>query len=146
MPVSLITMLISQKGFTLLEAVVAMFLIASIGMASFDWINSSLESLGRVQEHHSRQQAVRNVLAFMETVNPMEKPRGYTEMGAYTIEWEANLAMPEKDGVGHPAGISLYRLGLYDTHVRIASNKKQIAEFDLRRTGYRQVREFQINF
>lgn len=136
----------TQNGFTLLEAVVAMFLIASIGMATFDWINSSLESLGRVQEHNSRQQIIRNVLAFMETVNPMEKPRGYAEMGAYTVEWEAKLAAPEKDGVGHPAGIGLYRLGLYDTHVRIASNKKEIAAFDLRQTGYRQIREFQINF
>ncbi len=138
--------LASSPGFTLLEALVAMLLIATIGMATFDWINSSLGSLGRVQAHHLRQQAIRNALAFMEQVNPMEHPTGERKMGPYSIRWESRLTEPAKDGSGYPAGISLYKLGLYDTHIRIDINEKNIAEFDLRQVGYTQVREFRINF
>ncbi len=136
----------TNNGFTLLEALMSLLLIATIGMASFDWINSSLESLGRVQDHSLRQQAVRNALSFMESVNPMNDPSGEAKMGPYTIYWESRLAEPEKDGVGHPFGISLYRLGLYDTHIKVGINEKEIASFDLRQVGYRQVREFRINF
>ena len=32
----------TQRGFTLIEAIVAMVLIASTGMALFSWINSNL--------------------------------------------------------------------------------------------------------
>jgi general secretion pathway protein I len=135
-----------SPGFTLLEATVAMLLIATVGIAVFDWINSSLDTLSRLQEHRLGQEAVRNALSFMETVNPTEKPRGETAMGNCVIRWESRLTEPEKDGAGHPFGVSLYRLGLYDTHVQIERNKKQIAEFVLRQTGYRQAREFKLNF
>jgi general secretion pathway protein I len=133
-------------GFTLLEAMVAMLLIATVGMAVFDWINSSLDTLLRLQEHHLREQAVRNALSFMETVNPMEKPRGETVMGECIIRWDSQLTEPEKDGVGHPAGVSLYRLGLYHTHIKIETNGNQIAELVLHQVGYRQAREFKVNF
>jgi len=136
----------TNHGFTLLEAMVAMILIATVGMASFDWINSSLQSLTRVEGHRLRQEAVRNALAFMETVNPMENPAGETRMGPYAVRWNARLTEPAKDGVGHPFGVSLYRLGLYDTHVEIRADNKLMTDFDLRQVGYHQEREFRINF
>jgi len=39
-----------QRGFTLLEAVVAMVLISGAGAALFAWINSELGALARVQD------------------------------------------------------------------------------------------------
>ncbi len=123
-----------------------MLLIATIGMALFDWINSSLVTLVRVQEHHLRQQAIRNTLSFMENINPMKTPTGEAMLGDYTIKWESRLTEPVKEGAGHPFGIGLYRLGLYDIHVKIDFNEKNIANLNLRQTGYHQEREMQINF
>jgi len=136
----------TDRGFTLLEALVSMLLIASVGMASFDWINSSLENMERIEAHHLRQQAIRNALIFMETVNPTENPGGEIKMGHYTVQWNSSSAEPTKDGAGYPFGLSLYRIGLYDMHVKIDINDKEIAKFDVRRTGYRQEREFKIAF
>ena len=125
---------------------VSMLLIATVGMASFDWINTNLQSLGRIQGHRIRQTAIRNAVGFMEAVNPMENPRGETRMGKHLIRWNARLREPARDGVGPSAGIGLYRLGLYDTHVEIETDGKIIADFELRQTGYHQEREFRINF
>lgn len=136
----------TERGFTLLEALVSMLLIATAGMASFDWINSSLENMERIEAHHQRQQAVRNVLAFMESVNPAENPSAEIKMGPYTVQWDSRPAEPTKEGAGYPLGLSLYRVGLYDMHVKVNINDKKIAEFDVRRTGYRQEREFEIAF
>jgi hypothetical protein len=121
-----------------------MVLIASIGLAVFNWINNGIETLGRVQEHGERQQAIRNVLAFMRTVNPMEKPTGEAPLGAYTIRWSSNLVEPVRDGVGYPAGSSLFRLGLYDMRIGVFIDEKEIAAFNLRQVGYHQERQFQI--
>jgi general secretion pathway protein I len=136
----------TDRGFTLLEALVSMLLIATIGMASFDWINSSLENMERIEAHHLRQQAIKNALIFMETVNPMEYPSGEIKMGHYTVQWNSSSTEPAKDGAGYPFGLSLYHIGLYDMHVKIDINDKEIAKFDVRRTGYRQEREFKIAF
>jgi len=136
----------TDRGFTLLEALVSMLLIASIGMASFDWINSSLENMERIEAHHLRQQAIRNALIFMETVNPMEYPSGEIKMGHHTVKWDSRSVEPTKDGAAYPFGLSLYRIGLYDMHVKININDKEIGRFDLRRVGYRQEREFKIAF
>ncbi len=39
-----------QHGFTLIEAIVALVLIATAGMALFSWINSNIITLNRIQE------------------------------------------------------------------------------------------------
>lgn len=136
----------NDKGFTLLEALVSMLLIATIGMASFDWINSSLENMERIEAHYQRQQAIRNALAFMETVNPTENPSAEIKIGHYTVQWNSQSVEPTKDGAGYPFGLSLYRIGLYDMHVKVNINDKEIAQFNVRRAGYRQEREFKIAF
>jgi len=123
-----------------------MLLIATIGIALFDWINSTLVTLRTVQEHQLQQQAIRNTLSFMENINPMKMPTGEAMLGDYKIQWESRLTEPVKEGAGHPFGIGLYRLGLYDIHINIALNEKNIANLNLRQTGYHQEREMQINF
>lgn len=132
----------SLKGFTLLEALVAMLLIATVGMTCFDWINTNLKSLARVQDHSVRAQVIRNALAFMETVNPMKNPKGEAELGTCRIRWEAHLTEPEKNGSGQ----SLYRLGLYNTHITIERNQEEITSFELRQVGYKQTRKAGIGF
>ena len=136
----------TTRGFTLLEVMVALVLVTAMGLAIFNWINSSLMSLARVEEHVAGQRATRDALAFMKTVNPMEKPAGEAQAGPYLISWQASEFTEPVQGVGHPAGTSLYRLALYDTHVWVETNDERLADFYLRQVGYRQTREFQFGF
>ena len=130
------------NGFTLLEVIVALTLIATVGMATFSWINSSLISLNRVQEKTGRQQVSRNAVSFMQTVNPTTHPAGDAEMGAYVIRWNSHLLSPPKEGSGHLGGTSLYESALYDTHVHVNLDSEEVAAFDLRLVGFRQIRQF----
>lgn len=120
-----------QSGFTLLEVIVAMVLIASVGMGLYAWINSCLIGLGRVQEHELRREAAWDALAFMENVNPMDKPSGEAKLGPYQIQWEAALVEPVKESRGHS-------FGLYDTRVRIEMDGREIGAFGLRQVGHRR--------
>ena len=130
-----------QRGFSLLEAVVAMVLVASLGMALFSWINTNLISLQRTHEANLQAEATHNILEYMHTVNPMLTPQGKIDLGSYTLAWDALPRAPAKDGSGYPAGISLWQLALYETKVTV-TRAEGSAWFDLQLTqvGYKRVR------
>lgn len=136
----------NQRGFTLLEAIVALVLLASTGIALLSWINTNLMSLQRVQQAQQRQQAIQNALVFMETINPLEKPQGKETIGIYQIDWNVTAIELPKDGVTSIGGISLFQVGLYETEVKVMVKKDLLAQFTLRQTGYKQVRQFKDDF
>ena len=129
----------NQKGFTLLEAIVALVLIATTGMALLNWINTNLISLQRVQEVQQRTNATRSALAFIDTINPLEKSQGEEMLGAYKISWNAIVVELPKDGIGTGGNISLFQIGLYDTTVEVSSQDKLLTRFTVRQVGFEQV-------
>lgn len=130
-----------KGGFTLLEVLVALVLIAIMGASVFGWINTSLMGLNRVREYEMYRDATTNALAFMATVNPMARPEGTETSGPYVISWQARPMAPSRDGVGYPHGLGLYQVGLYEARVQIRDNQHEITAFNLRLVGYKQVRE-----
>ena len=131
-----------QRGFSLLEAVVAMVLISGAGAALFAWINSELASVSRLQQINARTEAMVNVLEIMQTVNPMLTPQGTLSFPAYRLTWSATPVTPVQDGLSYPRGIGLYQLALYDTLVSVVSpDGTPWFEFTLRQVGYKRVRD-----
>lgn len=133
-----------QHGFTLLEAIVALALFASLGLALFSLINTNLQSLNRIRAHADQADAVRNALDWMELVNPAQTPEGSTEIGDTRIQWQAQTLEPLRDGAGYPGGIGLYQVGLYNTKVTLTYGAGGTFTFNLRQTGYTQVRQPEI--
>ncbi|RKZ41271.1 MAG: hypothetical protein DRQ49_05715 [Gammaproteobacteria bacterium] len=123
----------NQRGFTLLEAIIALVLITSTGMALLSWINTNLITLQHIQQTYQRQEAMRNALAYMDTVNPFEKPHGKETVGIYTFQWKANALQLPKKGKG------LYQMALYDTEIEVFHQKTLLALFTLRQIGFKQV-------
>lgn len=125
-----------QRGFSLLEAVVAMVLISGAGYALFGWINSNIMTLNSIREANARAEATQNILEYMNAVNPMLKPSGNASLGQYKIRWEATPVTLVQDGNG------LYQLALYDTQIK-AENGQSNPWFDfrLRQVGFKKVRE-----
>jgi general secretion pathway protein I len=132
-----------QSGFTLLEAIVALVLLASTGVALLDWLNTNLISLQRVQQAQQRHQAIENALVFMETVNPLEKPQGQATIGIYQIDWNATALELPKDGVTSTGGLGLFQVGLYETEIKVKVKQELLAHFTLRQVGYNQVRHYE---
>ena len=131
-----------QRGFSLLEAIVAMVLISSMGGALFAWINTELQALERTQDANTRAEAMVNAVEFMEAVNPMLTPQGKAPFASLELAWEAKDSTPVRDGVSYPQGISLYQLAMYDTQVRVAHpDGSPWFEFTLQQVGYKRVRD-----
>ena len=134
------------RGFTLLETIVALVLIASTGMALLSWINTNLITLQRVQKLQQSQEAIRNALAFMDTINPLETPQGQQTIGIYNLQWQAQAVELPKDGMSTTGYISLFQLGLYDTKIEISlvGEKTPLTHITLRQVGFSQVRKLDL--
>ena len=130
-----------QAGFTLLEAIVALVLISSAGLALFSWINGSIMTLSRIHDVNARSEATMNVLEYMDRVNPMLMPEGTAPLGAYSVSWRSQAVSNISEGVNYPRGQSLYQMALYSTAVSVKNARNQIW-FDLRlqQVGYKRVR------
>lgn len=131
-----------QHGFSLLEAIVALVLISSMGGALFAWINTELQALERTQVANARAEAMGNAVEFMEGVNPMLVSQGEATLAGLKLKWQATPTTPVRDGVSYPKGISLYQLALYDTLVHVSrADGDEWFEFTLQQVGYKRVRD-----
>lgn len=130
-----------QRGFTLIEAIVALVLIATTGMALFGWINSNIIALNRVQEQNSTNAATLNVVEYMNGINPMATPDGRADLGAYTLSWTSRPVTDVVDGASYPMGVSLYQLALYESKINVAKPGGQLwFDFTMQQVGYKKVR------
>lgn len=129
------------RGFSLLEAIVALTILATAGMALFAAMSQSVQMVSRAENARLADSAVRNAAAWMETVNPMETPQGEQQLGEVTLRWSAQLVEPERDAMTGYMQPGLYRLGLYDVRMELLQDGRPLTETVLRRVGYRQVRE-----
>jgi Tfp pilus assembly protein PilV len=132
----------AEAGFTLLEGLVAIALLAGTMFAIFTLVGGVLGSANRVGRSNETAQLTLNALEVMSVVNPMLQETGKIDLGPYAVSWKSAAATPIADGVGYPAGVSLYQLALYKTNVRVQGSQGiLLAEFDLRQIGYRRVRD-----
>ena len=132
----------AQQGFSLIEAIVALVLISTTGMALFAWVNTNLITLSRIQAIDAENEATQNVLEYMNSVNPMLTPEGQADLGAYRLNWRSEASTDLRDGANYPFGVSLYQLALYQTKIAVSrSNGEPWFNLELQQVGYKKVRE-----
>ena len=130
-----------QFGFTLIEATVALVLIATTGMALFSWINTNISTLSRVQATNAENAATLNAVEFMNNINPATSPEGQANLGPARLSWKADAGTELRDGVSYPFGIGLYQLGIYQTKITMQKPDGQFwFTFTLQQVGYKKVR------
>jgi len=130
------------RGFTLLEAIVALAILAAAGLAMFAAMSQSLQMVRRAQDARAADAALRNAVALSETLDPMARPTGEAPLGGgWSLRWEAELLEPLRDGATGYLQPGLYQLGLYRMHLELWRDGQLRREASLRRAGYRQVRK-----
>ena len=130
-----------------IEAIVALALIGSVGIALLSWINTNISALNRVQDSNARSEATVNIVEYMNAVNPMLRPDGKAALGTYRMSWRATPVTALQDGAAYPSGVSLYQFALYDTAIKVETAEGEPwFDFTLRQVGYKRVREMRLPF
>lgn len=130
-----------SRGFTLLEAIVALAILAAAGLALFAGMSQSLQMVQRAQQARDIDTALRNALAWSDRINPMETPDGDQVLGAWTLRWHAEPVEPPRDGATPSGQPGLYQVGLYRLQLELWRDGRLEREAELRKAGFRQVRQ-----
>lgn len=137
----------AQSGFGLLEAIVALVLISVAVMAAYDWINTNLITISRVQDVVLKTQAKNNVLGYVANLNPMQNPTGQQAFLDYRLDWQSKPIAPEQDQISGTQGMGLYRVGLYKITLNIQHPDGSIWFTEhITQVGYKKVRDNRIIF
>lgn len=130
-----------QRGFTLLEAIVAMVIFTIGALALYQWQATSLRNLGRVQRHAEQVQLGRDALEVVRGINPMQEPDGERELGDRRVTWTSEPIESRRAG-RTPAGYpSLFDLGLFELDVRVLDDGVELTRFKVRQVGFEQTRQ-----
>ena len=106
------------RGFGLLEAIVALVLLAGSGAALFAWINQNLASASRLAQAQQAAQLSLSAQALVDDVNPALEPSGQRSLSTLTVNWTSQVTQPLRDGSSFSPGYpSNWQLGLYQTTV-----------------------------
>lgn len=127
-----------RAGFSVMEALVAIAIIAIAMIPLFELQRSLAQSTARLQTTTERLDIEASALAFLQVVDPLAEPSGSLEIGAWTLIWDSQLIATEANADGY-LGAGLYSVYLYDIEAELARGSTQY-EFTIRRLAWRQTR------
>lgn len=134
-----------SAGFTLLEAVVALALVAATVVPLYGFFSRSLDGLFRAADANRQSEASLTALAYLEGLNPLERPTGEEPLGPYRLRWTSQEIVPRADGIGYPRGVGAYQVALFEVTAEILragpGNQQVWVTLPVRLVGYRRVRE-----
>lgn len=129
----------APRGFTLLEAIVALVLMATTLISLYTWLAANTIAISRAQASTAALMDARAGLALVESVNPMQEPSGERELGPLTVRWTSEPVVEPQPGLSRAGLPTLFRIGLYRMSVDVLRGPQVVRTFEVRRTGWEQV-------
>jgi len=127
------------RGFTLLEAIVAMTVVGVAMVPVFTFISQMSNGLYRAADANARNLAQQSVMELLEPLNPMDRPTGEDEIGDLTVRWESQELVPPNKEPILGGGLVSYSIGFYKVAVSVdRRDRGSWFSFDMRKTGYRR--------
>lgn len=125
-----------QPGFALLEAIVALVILAGTCMALFAWINASLVQLQRAELYVEAGPAVASASQYLKTVDLSQRPEGTFSSGNVSVDWRAS---PLEQDVTRSAsfGSSNFMLSLYEVTLYPRAASRALPPLRTRVVNYR---------
>ncbi|MFT6754101.1 MAG: general secretion pathway protein I [Candidatus Azotimanducaceae bacterium] len=128
-----------QDGFTLLEAIVALVILATSSMSIYAWLGNSLDSLGRVNKTIALAQLSDDLDAYFRTIRLDGQPSRTFSLNGYQIDWTASLVEPKRVGVSNLGSKTDFELGLYDLDVSIYREQILVGNYETRLVSHKYI-------
>ena len=125
----------------MLEAVVALTLLAGTGVALFSWINQNLQTASRLRLLEQESRLLLSAQTLVDTVNPLLTPTGRLEVGGVSVSWQSEALEPPHANAAFSEGITgPWQVGLYRLRVQAQDSVQGVAlTFEQWRIGTRRL-------
>ena len=129
------------RGFTLLEAIVALVVFSMGAFALYGWLSTNIITLERIRDRQEVEAAMHSALDLVRRTNPMDIPAGQRQAGNLMVTWTSAPLEPPKPNVDQSGSPGIFSVGLYDATVRVLRDGEELQVFHVRQVGWKQVRE-----
>ncbi len=126
----------SQRGFGMMEAIVALTLLAAAALPTAIGLGAALTATRRIEAALLELEMQANALAALRAINPMEQPVGVLDLGPYRLAWTATpleQPIPAKSPLGEDG---VWLVQAFDVDARIEDQSGVRARVTVRRPGY----------
>jgi general secretion pathway protein I len=132
-----------QHGFSLLEAIVALAIIALALVPLLGFVAQSLDAVYRAGDAQLRATVLTNAVDALRGVNPMLEPQGEIDLGGPRLRWAARAIVQPMPNSSQPTGFGAFNVALYDIDAQVLrGDGSPWFAFDLRLAGYRRTAPF----
>lgn len=128
------------RGFTLLEAIVAMVVFSMGAFALYGWLSTNMITLERIRDRQEIESAMHSALDAVRRTNPMETPAGQRQFGELRVSWASVPIEPIRPNVDQSGYPGFYSVGLYDATIRVLRDERELQVFHVRQIGWKQIR------
>ena len=130
-----------ERGFTLLETMVALVIFTGAALALYALFNTNLVALARAHDVSRQVPAVRQAIEHLASINPREEGDGRIEVAGLDVAWTATLVEPPRQSQTTTGGRGYYEIGLYEIEFSLSDRDRTLGTWRMRSVGYEKVRE-----
>ena len=122
----------AQRGLGLLEAIVALVLLATTASVLLSWMQQNLDTMRRLETREDEIRLKLNAQAWLSTLNPAREPEGQRNFAGMQLRWRSEtLARPSAPQLPEAVVSSQWRVGLYRVHLTASTNGPRPVQVEL---------------
>ena len=125
-----------QKGFTLIEAIVALVILSGAMLVTFAWTENVLRQSEKVVHRLDANKILKNFLADLDAMDDIEAGENFAQVGDYSLAWKSEM-VDEAPGVLSNGVKSNFDLSLFSVEIEIRRGAEMIAIYNTRKTAFR---------
>lgn len=127
----------TQSGFSLLESLVAVALIAAAFLPLLTLQGQLTRTVVAIERAETNVKDMSSALSFLRVMNPSRTTEGTERLGDATLSWRARPVSDERPALDRGGAPGRFLLQLYDVDAVIAYEDGRRAEFTIRALGWR---------
>lgn len=139
-------MTLRQRGFSLLEMIAALTVLAMGTVVLFAWLQQTTNQLSRFQAQEKESLVRLRVIDYLATLNPVATPTGKTVFDTFTVTWKSVPISEMRESMNGGNGFGLYKVGLFEVEVTVLDATNNLwFKLKPKLAGYDQVRQVSAN-